>query len=101
MTTQNFCKKLFSLIVMMGLCCGVVCAQESDGESTKAPRIFVQGEASATFSKVKLYTQAGYRLDVMNILTSVSSAKGNAKAGYESKYVPAPYVKAGLSYRIK
>ena len=63
--------------------------------------IFVQGEASATFSKVKLYTQAGYRLDVMNILTSVSSAKGNAKAGYESKYVPAPYVKAGLSYRIK
>ncbi len=63
--------------------------------------LFVQGEASATFSKLKLYAQAGYRLDVMNILTSVSTNKGNAKAGYESKYVPAPYVKAGLTYRIK
>ena len=63
--------------------------------------LFVQGEASASFDKIKLYAQAGYRIDVMNIVTSISTAQGKEKPGLESRYVPAPYVRAGLSYRIK
>lgn len=62
--------------------------------------VFTQGEVSATFSRLKLYAQAGYRLDVMNIVTSVSTAKGTAKEGHESRYVPAPYIRAGLMFKI-
>lgn len=62
--------------------------------------LYTQAEANVTFNKIQLYTQAGYRLDFFNLWGTVKTSKGTVKPGYEGKYVPAPYVKAGIAYRF-
>ncbi len=62
--------------------------------------LFTQAEASFKFDHVKLYAQAGYRFDIVNIAGSIKTASGTAPKDGEIKYVPAPYVKAGVGYRF-
>ena len=62
--------------------------------------LYTQAEASFKFNHFKLYAQAGYRFDIMNIAGSIKTAGGNPPRGGEVKYVPAPYVKAGFAYRF-
>ena len=62
--------------------------------------LFTQAEASLKFNHFKLYAQAGYRFDIVNIAGSIKTASGTAPKDGEIKYVPAPYVKAGMGYRF-
>jgi len=55
---------------------------------------FTQAEASANIKNLRLYTQAGYRLDLFNIAALVTKTKENLR------FVPAPYVRAGISYKL-
>ena len=57
--------------------------------------LFLQAQADAVFNNIRLYTQAGYRIDAMNIYTAAKSIKGTENA---SRYVPAPYLRAGISW---
>ena len=61
---------------------------------------FVQAQASADVKNVRFYSQAGYRLDFFNIFGAARTAGGTVKEGGEAKYVPGPYVKAGVVYRF-
>ena len=62
--------------------------------------LFTQAEASLKFNHFKLYAQAGYRFDIVNIAGSIKTASGTAPKDGEIKYVPAPYVKAGMGFRF-
>ena len=59
---------------------------------------FAQAEAAAYIKNIRLYTQAGYRFDFVNLVSTVKTNRGQQKPGYESKYVPAPYIKAGVTW---
>ena len=63
--------------------------------------LFVQGEVSCNIQSIKLYAQAGYRVDLVNVVSAVQTNNGNVGKGGEGKYVPAPYIRAGVSYKIK
>lgn len=60
--------------------------------------IFAQAEAAAFIKNIRLYTQVGYRIDTVNVISTIKTAQGKVKQGSESKYVPAPYVKVGASW---
>lgn len=59
--------------------------------------LYTQAEASVRYKRLRAYTQAGYRVDLVNMIGAVQTANGKAKAGYETKYVPAPYVRVGVA----
>ena len=52
--------------------------------------LFLQTEANAVFNNIRLYAQAGYRIDAMNIYTADKSTNGSENS---SRYVPAPYLR--------
>ena len=60
--------------------------------------LFAQAEAAVLLNNIRIYTQAGYRFDTLNIVSSIKTAQGQIKEGSDSKYVPAPYIKVGASW---
>ena len=60
--------------------------------------LFAQAQATASIKNVRLYTQAGYRLDMMNLTNSIKYARSKGQDGYEARFVPAPYIKAGVTW---
>ena len=60
--------------------------------------LFLQCEASANYKRFRLYSQAGYRVDVINVLATVQTGKGTVDQ--PCRYVPAPYMKAGIAFKL-
>lgn len=63
--------------------------------------LFAQAQASLILGNVNLYAQTGYRVDAGNIYTIIKSKEAvntGTNSDYVSKYVPAPYLRAGLSW---
>ena len=61
--------------------------------------VYAQGEASVNIKKFRAYTQLGYRVDIINVLASIQTKKGTVTDA--CRYVPAPYIKAGVAFKIK
>ena len=59
--------------------------------------LFTQAEAAVLLNNLRLYAQAGYRVDALNVYTAVKS-KSVEDAKNASRYVPAPYLRAGISW---